>query len=968
MNLAALQRRTACLLGVLVAAHLASFCGTAQAQSYNARLDVRGRPSKSASSALAGRSAYGRLPLSFEANRGQAAKDVRYVARGSGYRVALTSSVEARIALQRRIGSRVGMQKARELRMRLVSGAGRPAVSAMSALPGKANYLLGTDSRRWITNVPTFARVAYSSVYPGIDLAYYGSQSQLEYDFIVAPHADPARIALHFDGANTLKVSKKGELLVGMPGGSVKWRRPVVYQHVGGTRRSVAGRFVAKGRDEVAFAIGRYDHRQPLIIDPVLDYSTYLGGSGSDQAYALAVDASGNAYVTGTTTSPDFPHGGSAFTGASDAFVSKLDHTGSRLLYSTYIGGSGDTTGWSIAVDSAGDAYVGGDTTATDFPVLNGFGAVNAGGVDGFVARISTTGAGLVYSSFLGGSDTDTVQGIALGPNGNLFATGYTASTDFPAGTGHQTANAGGLDAFVARIDTAAAGVASLKYCSYLGGELDDRGFGITVDSAGRFYVTGDTTSTTFPVASPYQASLAGVQNAVVVAYSADGTQLLYSTYLGGGGSDSGFSIAVDGTRNAYVTGATDSTSFPIRSALQQTSGGAGDAFVAKLNTSVAGDASLVYSTFLGGTGDDAGRSIAVDVWGNAYVTGDTDGTFSPFSASAGFVAKVSANGSKLLFGTLIGGSGFQANLGIAVDWTGSAYVAGYTNSIDFPITPGPFQADLAGTLNSFVLKLPTFTKLDFNHDNQADLLFQNAADGRLVYWTMAGDREIRYGFLSPGTAGANMNMVAAADLDGDNNTDLIFQNAMTGDLTYWLMNGRVQSSTGSITPVSPGTNWHLIGTGDFNRDGHTDFLFQNSLTGDMYIWNMNGTRMVSGNYVSPKNPGTGWKVVAVGDLNGDDQPDIMFQNTTTGNVYVWYMHGSAMYAGGFLNPANQGAGWNVAGLADLDGDGQPEILFQNVTTGYLAYWVMSGPNLLYSATPRPANPGGAAWKLVAPR
>jgi hypothetical protein len=762
-------------------------------------------------------------------------------------------------------------------------------------------------------------------------------------------------------------VDRSGDLDVRLAGGALRWHKPLVYQTVDGKRRPVIGRFVKRAADRVAFEVGRYDKRRPLVIDPVLIYSTYLGGSGSDQPYSIAIDSAGNAYIAGTTTSTDFPGAGSGFRGTSDAFVAKLDPTGSTLVYSTYLGGTGNTNCWSITVDSSGDAYVAGDTTATDFAVVNGFGASNSGGTDAIVAKLNPAGTAVLYSTYLGGSGTDTAQSIALGANGNAYVAGYTGSTDFPATTGRQTANAGGLDGFVERIDTSATGAGSLIYSSYLGGTGDDRAFGIAVGSADRFTVTGDTTSTDFPLMSAFQATLNSAQNAFVSEFSADGTLLLYSTYLGGVGTDSGFSVAMDALQHAYVTGTTSSADFPTRNALQATAGGGDDAFVAKFDLATSGDASLIYSTFLGGSANDAGRSIAIDAWGNYYVAGDTDSTFTPFAASDAFISKIGAGGNKLLFGTVIGGSGFEANLGIAVDPAGTVYFTGYTGSTDFPTSVGALQPRLAGTLNAFVVKMPTFTKLDLNHDSQSDLLFQSASTGTLAYWTMNGDRESRIGLTSPSSPGAGWKVVGAADLNGDNNTDLIFQNASTGDIAYWLMNGAAETSIALLSPKNPGAGWKVVGTGDFNQDGYTDILFQNASSGDLYIWYLRGGTMISSGYITPHNPGAGWKVVAVGDLNGDGRMDILFQNASSGSIYVWYLHGATMFAGGFLNPASAGSGWSVAGLADLNGDGKPEIVFQNQTTGSLLYWVMSGANMVSGGTPRPANPG-AGWNLVAPR
>jgi len=914
------------------------------------------------------RSTYSQLPLSFEQNSGQAASDVRFLAHGRGYSVELTSS-EARLALLKSVRGRKSVASQGDLlRLQLVGAAAGTAARGTGVLPGTASYFIGNDASKWKVGIPTYKRVSYSGVYPGIDLVYYGDQKQLEYDFVVAPGSNPAKIAMNFAGAKKISVNSNGQLLVGLSGGFVRWNKPVIYQQVHGKRKPVAGKYVMRGANKVGFEVARYDTRQPLTIDPVLIYSTYLGGSGDDQAYAVAVDSAGSAYVTGKTKSQNFPGTTGGFPGASRGFVTKFAPNGGSILYSVFIGGNNDTNCWAIKVDGSGNAYIAGDTTATDFPVVKGFQATDLGGTDGYVARLNANATALVYSTYLGGTDTDTAQGIALGPSGDAYVTGYTSSTDFPVtGNAYQATNFGGSDAIVTRVNTNASGAASLVYSTFVGGSFDERAFGIAVDGTGRIYITGDTQSSDFPIVFGYQPTLLSFMNAFVCVLEADGSQVSYSSYLGGTGTDSGLAIAVDRSRNAYVTGSTSSVDFPKRNPLQPVLGGADDVFVTKFNCAATGDASLVYSTYLGGLGEDVGNAIAVDVWGNAYVAGDTDAGFVPFTNSKGFIVKISRAGNSLLFGTVVGGSTSDSNLGLAVDPYGNAFVTGITTSIDFPISPNAFQQNFGGVKDAFVYKLPTFTNLDLNHDNYPDLLFQNQSDSRLVYWLMKGDRELKLGFIFPTTPGIGWNVGATAELNGNSDTDIIFQNSTSGDMAYWLMNGTSMSQLLFISPKNPGTNWKLVASADFNGDGYADLLFQNSATGDLYEWNMNGGTMISGGFITPTNPGPGWQVVAVGDLNGDGQPDILFQHNTSGNLYVWFLHGTTMFAGGFVNPANPGTGWNVAALTDLDGDGQKDIVFQNSSTGQIAYWSMDGASMVYLGFPRPSNPGGAVWKLVAP-
>jgi hypothetical protein len=599
------------------------------------------------------RERYGNLPLSFEANHGQSDAKVKFLSRGSGYSLFLTST-EAVLALSQseadgnRTASRVarGAVRARHrksavVRMTLVNANPQSQAAGHDALPGKSNYFIGNDPAKWRTNISTYAKVKYEGVYPGVDLVYYGNQGQLEYDFVVAPGADPHFVTLAFEGAREVHIDARGELVLGVEGGEVRQHKPVIYQEVAGVKREVAGHYVMKGTRQVGFRVAAYDPSRPLIIDPVLVYSTYLGGSAEDSGSGIAVDAAGSAYVTGQTLSIDFPTtaGAPQTTRAEgpDAFVTKLDSTGSGLVYSTYLGGSISDSAQSIAVDSAGSAIVTGATSSTDFPTTAGAAqTTHAGGeLDAFVTKLDATGSGLVFSTYLGGSDGQSGRGIAVDGAGSAYVTGYTYSTDFPTTLGAaQTTNAGFADAFVTKLDATGSG---LVFSTYLGGIEADVSFGIAVDFAGSAYVTGDTNSTDFPTtAGAAQPTFAGATDAFVTKLDATGSGLVYSTYLGGSGDagDAGRDIAVDAAGSAYVSGVTSSTDFPTTAGAVQTTYGGHffDAFVTKLSST---GSALVYSTYLGGNFDDFLGDIAVDSAGSAYVTGSTDSTNFPTTAGA---------------------------------------------------------------------------------------------------------------------------------------------------------------------------------------------------------------------------------------------------------------------------------------------------------------------------------------------
>jgi len=644
------------------------------------------------------------------------------------------------------------------IRMRLLGGNAKGRVVGLDELLGKSNYFIGNDPKKWRTNVPSYARVKYEGVYPGVDLVYYGNQRQLEYDFVVEPGADPNQIKLSFAGADGMRVdAASGDLVLKLGKDEVRFRKPVVYQPAVAAVPSspslslapasglearhsslvtLHSSFVLASNNEVAFRVAGYDPQRALVIDPVLSYSTYLGGSDNDWGNAIAVDSSGNAYVTGYTRSIDFPTANplqSSNHGGYDAFVAKLNSAGSALVYSTYLGGSKNDGGTGIAVDSSGNAYLTGKTKSTDFPTANPLQASNnASNGTAFVAELNAAGSALVYSTYLGGSSADVGLGMALDSAGNAYVTGYTGSTDFPTMNPLQptnkasAANSGNATAFVAKLNFTASATPplTLVYSTYLGGSINDEANGIAVDSSGNAYVTGYTASTDFPTMNPYQATLKGHMTVFVTKFNAAGSALLYSTYLGGSNVDQGYGIAVDAAGNAYVTGLTFSTDFPTAQPFQATcstcgSNGRYTAFVAKLNftASATPPLTLAYSTYLGGSTADLGYGIGVDSAGNAYVIGYTYSTDFPIkqalqpncdgcSNGDAFVSALKPAGNALVYSSYLGGSNGTYAYGITVDSAGDAYVTGETDSTDFP-TMNPLQASYGGGgADAFVTKI----------------------------------------------------------------------------------------------------------------------------------------------------------------------------------------------------------------------------------------------------------------------
>jgi hypothetical protein len=668
------------------------------------------------------RAGYGSIPLHFEVNEGQADERVQFLSRGDGYALLLTAD-EAVLGLRNAGSVAKDGDRSRVLRMRL-KGASRTArARAIDPLPGRVNYLLGNDPRKWRRNVRTHGRVRYDEVYPGIDLVYYGNQRQLEYDFVVAPGADPGKIRVAFQGADEAWVDAGGELALRFGEGEVRQRRPVAYQESAEGRRMVRADYALAADGEVRFELGEYDPSRPLVIDPVITYSTLLGGAASEVGQGIALDAAGSAYVTGQTLSNNFDTTVGAFQttfgGNIDAFVTKVNSTGTALVYSTYVGGNNLDNALDIAVDGSGRASLVGGTSSANFPTMNAFDASLGALSDGFASTLSADGSSLVYSTYVGGSQNDMAFGAGVDGSGNLYVSGQTGSPDFPTLNPFQAALNGGDDGFIMKLDPTAAGAASLLYSTYFGGSLGGEFVAsIVVDADANIYVAGGTPSGDFPTANPVQADPSASNDAFVSKLSADGQMLVFSTYLGGSLGQNAADVAIDAMRNVYVTGTTGSPDFPVVNAFQPTFGGGEDGFLVKLN---AAGSMVVYTTFLGGSNSDNARSVAVSPGGNAYVVGFTNSTnfptICPLQASRSgsddyFVTKLNPAGLGL-FSSYLGGAATKAVQGpvAAVDANENVFITGGTNSSNFPTTSGAFQTALEGARDAFVIKIATATE-----------------------------------------------------------------------------------------------------------------------------------------------------------------------------------------------------------------------------------------------------------------
>ena len=934
---------------------------------------------------------FSHLPLSFEPNQGQADRSVRFLTHSLDAALSLNAS-EAVFTLPAQPGvhqknrktlQAAGKSSVTTLHMQLVGADPHASTLQQQTLPGRVNYFCDKDPRKWHSDIPTFGKVGFQGVYPGVDVVYYGNQRHLEYDFLVAPHADPKQIQLHFTGAQRLRVDAAGDLILHSGDREMTWRKPTVYQQDATGKHIVAARYriktLSNGQKGVAFALGHYDTSRPLVIDPVLLYSTRLGTGAIPQSAAIAIDSSGYAYIANYSE-----------VNISEGVVSvnKVYPDGSNVLYSTFLGPA-RTPG--IAVDSAGDAYVTG-LAAQNFPTTPGAYKTQLLGTptdlgDVFVSKLNPTGSGLIYSTFIGPGAGSAPVAIAIDGAGNAYLTG-PALPGFPTTTGaFQTVDrsaALGVTGFVTKLNPTGT---ALVYSTYLGGKSDlrgieppaigDSGSSIAIDSNGDAFIAGTTNSSDFPTTTgAYQTtiSLFGSYTAFVTEVNPTGTALVYSTYFGGDIAQ-GQGIALDSSGNAYVDGAVGDP-FPTTPGAFQTVGGG--AFVAKFNPT---GTALIYSTRLGGNSTEMANGIAVDGSGNAYVVGQTYSSNFPTTIGAfqrvkqvanysnAFLTKLNATGTALIYSTLLGGSvintsNVSASIGdagqaIAIDGSGNAYITGTTLSADFPTTPNAVQGRYGNYFAAKISTAPIFP--DFNNDGNTDLLLQNPTTGAIAGWFMQGAKLVGSASFSL-TPPAGFALVGVGDFSANGDNTLVLQSSATHQVALWYTSGATING-GSFVDTTPDAAYKLVGVGDFNGDGKSDLVFQNQTTNQIAIWFMDGSHRYGG-VLLPIAPSAGWNVVGTGDFNGDGFTDIAFQNQTTGQIALWYMNGTT-YIGGTILAAVPAPGWNVVGVGDYNGNGSADLLFQNQTTGQGAVWYLINGAFASGATFSTAVPPG--YKIVGP-
>lgn len=673
---------------------------------------------------------YGKLPLSFEKNSGQADAQVQYLSRGKGYKLYITENKAT-----------LSLGKSNVVEMQVVGAKKGVKAVAEDELEGKSNYFVGNDPSKWKTNISHYKKVRYQEIYDGIDLVYYGNQESLEYDFVVKPGVDPDAIKLRFSGTSNIKLDENGNLVLKLEEGEVIQKAPYIYQTINGSKQEIEGGYQILANNEVSFLLKDYDHTNTLVIDPEVIYSTFIGGTnvnsgdGDERAFAVTVDKDGNVIVAGQTSSRNFPITSGVvqsslskplprpIDGEIDGFITKLNPTGTALIFSTFLGGpDGSENIEGIDVDIEGNIYVAGTTNSLKYPATGGaFQPVSRETgfiVDGFVSKLNSNGSALIYSTYLSGEDNDIVNGLAVDSVGNAYIVGRTQSKMFPTSNALQpTASGSFMDGFVTKLNASGTG---LIYSTYLGGANGQTfAFDVAVDATGNAYITGFTESATFPTTTgAFQTTIKGMADVFITKFNPGGNTLAYSTFLGSSSSENGLAIAIDEMGNAYVTGFVVNTNdFPVTPGVFQPGfgGGFNDTFITKLNPT---GTALVFSTFLGAGTNDEARGIAVDKVGNVVIAGLTTGAYpttrdafqpSPRGNGDGFLSQLSASGRTLLYSTHLGGSGNDGGLDVAIDPEGNAIVVGSTASANFPVTSGVVQPTFAGggaPLDIFVTKI----------------------------------------------------------------------------------------------------------------------------------------------------------------------------------------------------------------------------------------------------------------------
>ncbi|HEX8247774.1 MAG TPA: SBBP repeat-containing protein [Pyrinomonadaceae bacterium] len=837
-----------------------------------------------------------KMPLSFEENLGQFEKEVRFVSQNPQRTLFLTASAAAVFSFQ----SPDAEEKFSVLRMKLSRANKNPKLKGIEANPAKINYFRGNDPRRWQSNVSTYRRVKYEEAYHGVDLFWYGNENNdLEYDFVVKPNADYRQIEIKFDGAEKIEIERGGDLLIHLGGAVLRQRKPFTYQHEpGGARREVESVYELSGKNRIKFRVGGYDRSKNLVIDPlIIQYSTFLGGNDEDSGNDIAVDSGGNVYIAGTTRSPNFPTTAGAVSNSKRSlfdtvFVSKFDATGTRLIYSTYLGGGSrfGEKGMGIAVDAAGSAYVVGETYSNDFPTtLRAFERFKRWGdddEDAFVTKLSADGSHLIYSTFLGGNDDDVAYDVAVDAGGSAHVVGKTDSGPWLAPGGFPTTpgalpapNGGG---FYTKVNAAGT---DLEYSTLLSGTGYDEAQKVVIDAAGSAYVMGFTGSTNFPVVpGSFDTTHNGNYDIFVMKFNSHGA-LAYSTYLGGSayeGINNGFGLAVDRDGYCYVLAPSGSSDFPTTPGALDRVQNNYEAFVAKLSPH---GSNLVFATFLSplNNGPNYGYSLAVDPQGRIYVTGETGADSFPQMSCLyrRFIAQIASDGTAFRNVSCYA-SGFGRNTAITIDSKGRIFITG-SASDNYPTTADAYDRTPNGNTDAMFTRLKFASNAldsDFDGDGRADISVFRPSDGT---WYLLGSQN---GFSATQFGQAGDKLVPA-DYDGDGKTDIAVwggerENAAPA---FYIL----KSSDNTLKIQAFGQAGDDPAPGDYDGDGKADAAVYRAASASgqqSYFYYLGSLNNPSGQLSAAAWGAAGDKSVA-GDYNGDGKLDFAVYRASQQKWYV---------------------------------------------------------------------------------
>ncbi|WP_190285805.1 FG-GAP-like repeat-containing protein [Montanilutibacter psychrotolerans] len=875
--------------------------------------------------------AYRRLPLSFEANRGQQPDGVDFSARGLGYGLALDAG-GATLSL-----SRADKGAPAKLRISLVDGNRAARASTYQRQAGKTHYISGNDPAGWVSDVENFGKVRYASVWPGVDMVWYGNQQQLEYDFVVAPGRDPARIALAIDGARSRRIDDAGNLVLATAAGEIVQKRPISYQMIDGQRVAVQSRYRLLGDNRIGFELGRYDASQPLVIDPVLDYLKVLDGEKDDTPYAIAVDRAGFIYIAGITSSYNFPGIPPNAQDRDRLFVTKLNPAGSAQVYTALINSTWTNPVGDIAVDASGRVHLTGGAWKSEFPSTVNTGQpacqLTSTNSDVFVLRLNSAGSALEYSTLLCGSSHDEGKGLALAANGEVVVTGYTTSSNFLTINPFQAARGGGEDAFVTRLNVSGMPTAS----TYLGGLEDDRADSVAIALNGNLVVVGQTESPNYPTKYPLQAQPKGLSDGFMTIMNPAAKTLAASTYIGGQHNDYADVVAIDGSGAIVVAGNTWSSDFPVVNALRSTNAGGTDAFVAKFS---ADGRSRIFSTYFGGSTYDLLYDMALDATGNILLSGitphprlDPSNTFPQVGGlplgtayvarDAPFVSKLSADGRTVVFSTMLAlDKQLVKGAQIAPDRFGGMHAA---------INGDAFTED-SGNVMAYGLSPALLANWhgDFNGDGKDDILWHGRLSGASVIW-LGGNSATRQSVVT--MADARWQIAAVGDFDGDHKSDIVWTNRVAGINQIWR-SGNFATRTTLVSPSASLGDWKIAGAGDFDGNGRDDVLWHNRTSDASMVWpEGDATR----SRALAKAPSKAWEIVGVGDFDGDNKADLFWRNQNPGyNVYWSAGLGSVQRTVGKMAAQNM----RLAQIADFNGDGKDDLLWRDVIgTGNNEIW-----------------------------